>query len=391
MGYFIQGIRIPFYVTMVLAFLGKFIFELNIVIAVVAIVLIGANLAFYKKVEIDKVSLRGIKFCIFALIFWIAYIGIGNEINSFILVENRLLYFQYGVISILNMVVLLLYGIYDKSLKKQMTIIVFLVISFLIFMVGIELISEFKLDSSRLPRIKGFDKNPNLTGLKLNILLFTLYSLVKNNKKYKIIFLITDVLVGSSIIFTMSRGSLIIFTIIQGIIFYEISKKSKKDIFLLLLMLSIGFIVSFMFIDNFNLRFERLSLGGWGDGDYSNGRMNLLLSGINIFMRNPLFGVGLGNSPYYGVLYGISEQALMPHNTIVYIMAETGIIPISILLISIISLFRKTIREKNNDVGKLIFILFVASFFNHNIHLFPTVYISLFTLLIFNEREDEIV
>lgn len=382
----VQIIRLPFYITMILAFLGKFIFEINLIIAIIAIFMISINISMYKEVKISYISKTGITFICVAVLFWLTYILIGNENNKLIILIDRMEYFKYGVISILNIIVFILYSLYDENLKKQITLIVLVVMFFLISMVIIEVITEVIQNAGRLPRIRGFDDNPNLTGFKLNILLFTIFSLIKHDTKYRVYFIIIDVLVAVCIIFTMSRGSMLIYSIIQIFIFNDIAKKNKKELIIILILFILGSFIVGKFIGNFELRSDRLTIGGWENQDYSNGRLDLVKNGIKAFMENPLWGVGLGNSGVYGVMYGTSEKALMPHNTLVYILAETGIIPATILLTSLIALFFRTSSKEYNSVAKLIIILAIANFFNHNLHLFPIVYISLFTLLIFDEK-----
>lgn len=380
----VHAIRVPFYVTMVLAFLGKFIFELNILIALIALGLLFINLMLYEKVRIRHINNTSIIFISVCILFWVAYTLIGYKFNDSIIVLDKLDYYQYGIISIINLIVFAFYSVFDEKFKAQIQIIIILVIIFLLFMVFFELFQKFLESPSRLPRIAGFDKNANLTGFKLNTLLLTLFCIEKEKFK-KYIFI--DILVGVAIIFTVSRGSMIVFALIQLFIFYKVFKRNKKELVIIMFMLAIGIYIGEGFIDNFNLRSDRLSLSGWEEGDYSNGRLNLLINGINTFLKNPLFGVGLGNSGAYGFLYGTAETDLRPHNTLVYILAETGIFPASILIISLLVFLLQCIKSKEINIATFILMIFITNFFNHNIHMFPYIYVCFLSIIVFNSKE----
>lgn len=380
----VHMIRIPFYVTMILAFLGKYIFELNILIALMALGLLFVNIMLYEKVRIRHVSNRSIIFITVVILFWIAYTLIGYKFNNSIVVIDKLDYYKYGIISIVNLIVFIFYSTFDEEFIKQIKIIIVLVIAFLLVIFFWELSQKFLESPSKLPRIGGFDKNANLTGFKLNTLLLTLFCIEKENfKKYIII----DILVGTAIVFTVSRGSIMVFSLIQLFIFYKVFKKNKKELLIIMVILAIGIYISEGFIDNFTLRSDRLSAAGWEGGDYSNGRLDLLISGINTFLRNPLFGVGLGNSGAYGFLYGTSPAILRPHNTLVYILAETGTFPAAILITSLLIFLFQCMKNKEMDIIIFILMLFIANFLNHNLHMFPHVYICFLSIIVFTSQE----
>ena len=117
----------------------------------------------------------------------------------------------------------------------------------------------------------------------------------------------------------------------------------------------------------------------------SNGRLEAVVSGIRIFLKNPLFGVGLDRAVYYSVMYG-APIPLKPHNTIVLILAETGIFPAFILVILIAYIVWITYKYKFINTFRLTLLLSVMSMFNHNLHLYTSTWCSLILIIIYDFR-----
>lgn len=110
-----------------------------------------------------------------------------------------------------------------------------------------------------------------------------------------------------------------------------------------------------------------------------NGRDIIMLDAIRIFLENPTFGVGLGGFATYTI-----TDAAWPHNVILEILCETGIVGAIILIIIIISYFRKNnlsigFRAANNRIYFLVVFallsrVLVSSDLSESIELFSAIF-----------------
>ena len=154
---------------------------------------------------------------------------------------------------------------------------------------------------------------------------------------------------------------------------------SRVTIFALLVILTIKLFNTRLFSGKYLLigffilavAFARLQSGLVRDLGF---RLDLLPIAFNIFLKNPLLGVGLQNFFYHEIdfQHQISPTLLQPvHNIYLYLLSTTGIFGISIVLIFISRFIKYSIRllKSNSWLGKassalVLFILF-GGLFDH--------------------------
>jgi O-antigen ligase len=136
------------------------------------------------------------------------------------------------------------------------------------------------------------------------------------------------------------------------------------------LVLSITFVYIFTILLGFplfNTLFSRLSFfsDGLESDESSLARVMLLKKGVDLILDNFLFGVGIGG---FSKAIGGPDDRLSPHNILIEVWAENGIIPFVILFIIIILYFKKFIfllKKFNSQFGEniiyLCFFIFLSN------------------------------
>lgn len=106
-------------------------------------------------------------------------------------------------------------------------------------------------------------------------------------------------------------------------------------------------------------------------------RGNLLLLGLHIFKLSPLFGVGLNNSLYFMdrffVQLSLPKFVQPVHNVYLLLLAESGIVSVSLLLLFFVFLFKKIFllleKEESGKYPRLLVALLTtflfSAFFDH--------------------------
>lgn len=90
-------------------------------------------------------------------------------------------------------------------------------------------------------------------------------------------------------------------------------------------------------------------------------RMTALLSGVQVFLENPMFGYGLGNNVYHPD----NVLGLVSHNSIVETAAESGLVGLAMYCWIFIQVIRTGIRrssERSANIKLAISLLFAAMF-----------------------------
>jgi O-antigen ligase len=171
----------------------------------------------------------------------------------------------------------------------------------------------------------------------------------------------------SGLLISSARGPLIfyIFSILAVKLFGLKSNRNAKKIFkisyiliptfiLILIITNSSVLQSVMgLLQNTIIRFSAfLSTDG---GESVNTRLELYYQAIDMFSENILLGNGLGS---FGLYVTGTDMKLYPHNIVLELLSETGVVSILILLIFILSLSKKII---NNDI---IFMISLYAFMN---------------------------
>lgn len=168
--------------------------------------------------------------------------------------------------------------------------------------------------------------------------------------RYKIIYL----LIGSYLILMSgARQALLGFAIM---LFLRISFFSDKKAFKRLIIYFVSFILLLVFwllIKNLNIDIVNNTLEG-GDSE----RLIIWAIAFNLFIENPIWGVGLGGFHYY------ANEYPWPHNFILEILCECGLYGAIILMVIILLYVSKNkLSIRHLTVNNVFYFLFVFAFF----------------------------
>ncbi|MBO8157759.1 MAG: O-antigen ligase family protein [Bacillaceae bacterium] len=190
------------------------------------------------------------------------------------------------------------------------------------------------------PRLTGLYSDPNILILSLIPFLFFLLSNTKSkiNKIGLVIILI-------NVLLTLSRGGYI--AIAFGIFIYIILSPFKEKI--RLISISIFWLIISLFTTRIFFNINILSLISSRFNaifeDNATGRFEIWVNGIELFKKNPLFGIGAFNFRQYN-LYFFGDGHYM-HNTLLEILVEGGLIGFSLYLLFLVAIFRNIIKLYN--------------------------------------------
>jgi len=162
-----------------------------------------------------------------------------------------------------------------------------------------------------------------------------------------------------------ARGPFL-FTVIAATLYFSLRKSQKlfnfKSLIILALLTSM-FIVLAQFWSGAELLTQRLS--GFSELSEDQSTLERLLAfqiGINAFVENPIWGLGLGGFGVYG--YRIDEN-IYPHNIFIEIGAEMGLIGIILFTSGIIYIFVLSKKQIKHPHIQIYFALFLLVFLNY--------------------------
>lgn len=189
-----------------------------------------------------------------------------------------------------------------------------------------------------IPRLVGLSSDPNI--FTFSNVLFLFFFMTRLSRKHaKLGFLLTII----TSILAFSRAGLIAITL--GLLVYLLFTKFSAKIRAILLTIMIGFIsyYSILKLTGINLisilssRFESFSSGG------GSGRYDIWENGLELFLMNPLTGIGIYNFLNYNIsLFGDSHYM---HNTFLEVLIESGVIGAGLFLLFWFSFFIKIISS----------------------------------------------
>ena len=224
-----------------------------------------------------------------------------------------------------------------------------------------------------------------------NFSLFYLYLKFKN----KLLFLSTLILPLLFLVIaftTQSRAGLLLITTINICFWLFINKPinpskfrkiTRKFVIILALI-----ILGFQFLKIY--QGSRIQNRVTQTANKKDSREILIEEGIEVFIQNPILGVGLGQFPFY------SKYRLFTHNSYTEILAEQGVIG-GILLFSfyLIPTFKsiKNYRsDKNNPLYKFYLLFFITFLIYNNFYVFYKFPFSMmyFFLIISLQKNDTI-
>ena len=350
-----------------------------ILVVISAIAIIGSLIAHF----VIKKRFSDIKSLVSSKLFWgFVAICVAFLLNGFFNFD------EYKTINITFALLLcasffIIYIIFTLGLKKSEGRLEYIV--FVLYVASVVLLAEmavlllrdatFYPDGSIIKEslIVGWGAWNNM-GCMLAMLL-PIHFYYASVKKHGYIFYGTALLTYLAIVFTLSRSSLIVASIISAVCVVIICIKGQNVKInriitgALLVVALIGVIVLWDKITTLLGSYLRQGLG-------DNGRFNLYKQGFESFLSHPIFGRGFGNTPEDGFGHGIEPNRY--HNTIIQLLGTCGLVGLIAyafhryqtvkLLISkrsLISLF----------LGLVIAVLLMTSLLdNHIFNMYPAFY-----------------
>lgn len=373
--------RLPLYYILFRGLYGRYIMNRFLFMIIVAIAIFPLHISLYKRLKLYRLNKETIMILFGIILFWISFLTIGNRhITTNLSVFNFTLEVPIIIGGVL--IVVIMYNLCNQNLYDEICWVFFILWMIVVISIGKEFLLELAKNPSTLPRIKGTYGNANQTALFLNLYLISIMSYIQKDSIYIKVLPVINYLTGVCILLTLSRSGMISFALINILFFDKSILKKRKELLKGVLILTIATISVILLSEKAGLYLDRWSLS---DGAGSNGRLEAVVSGIRIFLKNPLFGVGLDRAIYYSVMYG-APIPLKPHNTIVLILAETGIFPAFILVSLIMYIVWVTYKYKFINTFRLTLLLLVMSMFNHNLHLYTSTWVSLILIIIYDFR-----
>lgn len=286
--------------------------------------------------------------------------------------------------------------------RKSMTFLltgILLIITSLSFISILKLILGFQyLHYDRFSFSYFFDPSPlnaNYTAFLIGIAIFILFYLIKENRNLKKLYLILIIFFSFLLIWTFSRGTLIItflcvFLYIHHYGYFKLSNFNiKKALLLLIVILSMIYIFKDQIISG--LRLKTLSS--------MSGRSEIWINALNLFLKNPIFGYGVGVFRYISPRISISETQFVTHNTLLEYLVSMGILGFLPIIMLLIIGFKKNIMIfKNRKSDNLVFILYLIFIFilllSFNMNVETNRYFIIFFALFINKNlnfEDRLI
>jgi len=175
--------------------------------------------------------------------------------------------------------------------------------------------------------------NKNLASSATMMLLpFSVYSIAKYSKLWKVVGIVSLVLSLSVIILLQSRG--VWLSIVMASVVLLFAKKTRWFLFgAVVVVICAGLFIQY---SGHSAYYAKRAKSTFDMSSYTNNERVLLWKKcVNIIRCNPVIGVGAGNLrivfPGYGIdnlppTVGISRQMRRPHNDYLWVLAETGCI-----------------------------------------------------------------
>ena len=370
-------------------FINKKINIINFLIALIPLSIIVGNLAinlnivlicilgliaFGKKIFI--IDDKKIKYLLYSFFFYLVIITLINNISNF---QSNDLYITHFLKSIFFLRFLLLFLVLNKVIETNNFNIKFFFISaaffsfFLAFDVIIQVIFGKDLlgYEYEMRRASGFFGDEYVAGGYLQRFIFFFFFLILLNiqeKKTIIFFLFTFFFIP--LIITGNRMSAVIY-LFSCVLFFLLEKKYKE--FLIIIAVSISiifFLIKNPIIDKLNFQIlnfyedtkeliikapDLFIKNSYKNSRVEIGRSGYLLhfnSGIQQWKQNKIFGQGLKSFPLNCVYAENRTCNTHPHNYLIEIMLDTGLIGLVLIYSIIIIIFKNYIKFYFSKISK---------------------------------------
>lgn len=202
--------------------------------------------------------------------------------------------------------------------------------------------------------------------------------LLMKSKHDRSLFWISSLLCGMTVLYAGARQMIVILFVVLllwVIMEYKSSAKGIAFIFFVFSILVVG-VYYMYFATGLGTIFESTVEEGYIEGG---GRGPWLIKGFQDFLSSPVFGIGFGRYSFWG------DYATYPHNLIVELLAETGLVGFLFsLLLSLSSLVRN--KDCLRYVGVYLLVLFLISMVSGGLYDNIVVFTLIFALPALSSR-----
>ncbi|MBC5637993.1 O-antigen ligase family protein [Ornithinibacillus sp. BX22] len=332
--------KLDFFLIGLLVFCLPFMFHLQVIIQLNAsisdIILIFLLFwVFVNKENWDIISrVLAYYHLIIIYVLLLLYFCLVSMINYF---TNIFVDYPYGISAVMklsiNFMYVVVFLIYIEKYKEEMLLHVlrwwkYAAVVISILCIGSVLLFRLGIDNGLTlqGRAQATLNDPNLAALYLivSLAIIALYSL---QKKKKIAINLSIFLVLVALFSTASRGGILSIVIgVLVVIFLVVMAGRLKELILFLCLALIGFVIIYLVNTSSSIlsfAVERVTnIGSEGDG--TSYRVFLWESAIEMWIHNPLIGVGIGQFIAYSQeMFGVTFVNI-PHNTYLSFLSETG-------------------------------------------------------------------
>ncbi|KPK62671.1 hypothetical protein AMJ83_10135 [candidate division WOR_3 bacterium SM23_42] len=324
----IKDYRIGTLIVVILAFTnvgGQQIFEAyHVFLLIIMLTAFSLTLAVLR----GSVAVQGIKeFNILLAIF-----GTWSFLSGVIAIDHEL---WFGMIEYMIRAFLVLYLVYNSFSKGEEIFRLFKIIVFSMFlssiisffaMIGSLSLSVETLLSLFSTRFAGTIVDPNFYAMTIAGIIPLAFVLITEEKRIalKAFWIISVFFLMLTIVFSQSRTGIIAISIIFIYSLYNLMRKKRVEIlFFIIPIIVILILIPPAFWFRMSVFVESLSSGARADTSVVH-RLLLLRSALDVFLKNPIFGVGLGNFEAIAGRYTIDPMVC--HNTYLEIASNLGLL-----------------------------------------------------------------
>ncbi len=289
-----------------------------------------------------------------------------------------------------------IYVIFSAGLNKKSDTIDYLI--YTLYVISILLILQMLVlllrDASYFPN-GSIDKNTLILGWGMwnNVggmltMLLPVHFYLSATSKYGFIFYFTAILTYITIVFTLSRSSLLFATIISVlcVVIICIKGRNAKLTRIITACLTVVALIGVVILWN-KLSALLSSYVNQGFGD--NGRFEMYKHGLNNFLSHPIFGGGFGSCIEDNFGHGIEPNRY--HNTIIELLATCGLVGFGSYIFHRYQTIKLYLDRKKSPKCTFLFISILALLLtslldNHFFNLYPTMYYIIILCVI--EKSD---
>ena len=203
---------------------------------------------------------------------------------------------------------------------------------------------------------------------------FALLLTCARSKRKKLALISIMFVTGFSMLTVMVRQAWIMFAvsiIIFLVLYWKYLNHSLRKRIMMSMIVCIVlsvYLVPILYEDAIKQSYNELISGSESFDDEGSliSRIDLINHGLKIFLSNPILGVGYGHYPFYSTkpiyVSGTAQYVASPHNGVISVMAQTGLIGIGIYLFMCHSLIKANkyaikISKSNKEVAMLCVIM----------------------------------